>query len=153
MSQEFPSLAIKKINASGQVLKTFDIYFNLTNDDIVFSLLDSAYSFNFLIGAVNETTLSGSGLNINIKTTISGAVNCGSSNATETVPCSYLNATGAFTSANVNCTTLNSFNLNCTNLNTTGNVGTGTNVRYTNLHVMYHTQTYISWNRKPTSHP
>ncbi len=54
---------------------------------IVFSLLDSAYSFNFLIGAVNEMTLSGSGLNINVNTTISGAVNCGSSNATGTVPC------------------------------------------------------------------
>ena len=57
---------MKKINASGQVLKTFDMYFDLTNDAIVFSLLDSAYGFNFLIVAVNTMTLSGSLLNINV---------------------------------------------------------------------------------------
>ena len=60
------------------MLKTIDIYFNLTNDDIVFSVLDSAYSFNFLIGAVHKMTLSGSGLNVNGYTTISGVINCGS---------------------------------------------------------------------------
>ena len=49
---------------------------------------------------------------------------------------SYLNVTGAFTSENINCTTLNSFTSKCRNLNTTGNVGTGTNVPYTNLHFL-----------------
>jgi hypothetical protein len=34
------------------------MYFNLTNDDIVFTLLDSANSFIFLIGAVNKMTWS-----------------------------------------------------------------------------------------------
>jgi hypothetical protein len=62
IGQEFPSLAIKKINASGQVLKTFDIYFNLTNDDIVFSLLDSQNNFNFLIGSVVKMIISTSGV-------------------------------------------------------------------------------------------
>ena len=34
------------------------MYFNLTNDDIVFSLLDSQYNFNFLIGAVVKMIIS-----------------------------------------------------------------------------------------------
>jgi hypothetical protein len=56
------------------VLKTFDVYFNFTNGDIVFSLLDSAYSFDYLIGAVNKMTLSGSGFNVNGSLPTTGAI-------------------------------------------------------------------------------
>ena len=65
IGQEFPSFCIKKINASGEVLKIFYIYFNLTNDDLVFSLdlLDSSY--NFLIGAVVKMIISTSGVVVN----------------------------------------------------------------------------------------
>jgi hypothetical protein len=66
ISQEVLSLAIKKINASGKdkriwvsVKKKNDMYFNLTNDDIVFSLLDSACGFNYSIGAVNKNDCQG----------------------------------------------------------------------------------------------
>ena len=56
------------------MLKTFDVYFNFTNGDIVFSLLDSAYSFDYLIGAVNKMTLSVSGFNVNGSLPTTGAI-------------------------------------------------------------------------------
>jgi hypothetical protein len=94
------------------VLKTFDMYFNLTNEDIVFSLLDSANSFIFLIGAVNKMTLSGSGLSVNGNTTISGAVNCGSLTTTGAINCGSLTTSGA---------------INCGSLTTPNAVSCGTN--------------------------
>jgi hypothetical protein len=77
------------------------MYFKLTNDDMVFSLLESVYNFNFLIGAVNKMTLSGSGLSINVNTTISGTVNCGSLITTGAINCGSLTTMGA-----INCGSL-----------------------------------------------
>ena len=60
---EYPSFCIKKINASGLVLKILDLYFNLTNDNVTFSIADSAY--NFLIGSIVRMAISTSGSEFN----------------------------------------------------------------------------------------
>jgi hypothetical protein len=49
ISQEFPSFAMKKINTSGEVLKTFDMKLNLPDDDLYFSLSNSAIMLHLVV--------------------------------------------------------------------------------------------------------
>jgi hypothetical protein len=89
ISQESPSFAKKKTNASGQVLKTFDMNLSLPNDDLSFSLSNSAQSYKTCNSNSVKMIISASGIDIDGNLTINYNATLGGS-----VSCTHLNATG-----------------------------------------------------------
>ena len=55
---------MKKINTSGEVLKTLDMRLNLPGDDLSFSLSNSAQRYKFFISNSVTMIISSSGIDI-----------------------------------------------------------------------------------------